>query len=188
MKMLSVIVFLACSILNSRSDDWVIHGALGTNPWIGFTRISYDQKSIDRLTLSYGATTDWLDLFDGWTKTDISYIFSIYTNGEVAVIPEMEGWNTSEIFPGTWGSCSSISWFIEDGPPDYLGGDSIDGPTVPGEYWVDWSDHGTIRIETSKPSDFGKWLGDGSVNPHYVEPLAPWKPNRGKHLGKLQAK
>lgn len=52
----------------------------------------------------------------------------------------------------------------------------------PGEFWIDFDSTGTPRLSTSKPSDFGKWLWDGSFNPNYIDPLSvvPQKSKRGR--------
>jgi len=69
--------------------------------------------------------------------------------------------------------------------PNYSGG-SGDGfteivmPFTGTEYWIDFSPDGSARVSTTQPGDFGKWAWDGSVNPNYVEPLAPAKKAHGK--------
>lgn len=82
----------------------------------------------------------------------------------------------------TWGSVS-----VNGPTPDFNGGGS---PVIlyvgGGEFWIDFAPNGTVRINISEPSDFGKWAWDGSINPNWVEPLSVVE--HGKHLAKGHAK
>lgn len=77
---------------------------------------------------------------------------------------------------------SDVWWFGISGPyPDYSGTvgsmfpETRNSFPVPGEYWIDfYPDNCGFRVTTSKPSDFGKWSWNGSVNPSWIEP-APLK-------------
>lgn len=69
---------------------------------------------------------------------------------------------------------------ISQGYPDYNNEQCADLPLSGGEFWIDFSPLGMVRVSNSPPSDFGKWLWDGSINPNYIEPLSPIWNKRGK--------
>lgn len=72
-----------------------------------------------------------------------------------------------------------VDVWVEGAIPDYFGYSDY-GALATGEYWFDISPAGyDFRLSTTQPTDFGKWLWDGSINPNYVSPLAP-----KKHHGK----
>lgn len=191
MKTIICILAILCCI-STHATDWTVHGAAGTNPWIGFERVGDTGTTQEFITLQYGTTSDYSEFFDGWLAqyevwdgvTWQTSDWYVWTNGPVATVSEI--WITSGIpYNPQWGGgTSSINWFIEDGPPNFNGGSSFDMvDAIPGEYWVDWSADGVIRIVQTAPFDFGKWLSDGSINPSWVEPpLAPVQ--QGKRLAK----
>lgn len=180
--LLSLIVLTTPAI----SADWIIHAAPGTNPFIGFSRVSTDGTHIESLTAMYGVDPTFSYAMDGWS---IRYnpqdaVYSPYSSGSVFTIDD--SWITQEIpYSPIYGSISVQYWAIEGIPPGWIGYSEQEMSwAFIGEYWIDWASNMQIRISQTEPSDFGKWLGDGSINPNYVEPIAPLKSNRGKHLGK----
>lgn len=52
-----------------------------------------------------------------------------------------------------------------------------------GTTWVDWNNDGTVRASAVRPSDFGKWLQSGSVNPAYSPTQPPNPPGSGDTKG-----
>lgn len=165
MKKTVLILSVLIISISAQSSDWIIHGAFGTNPWVGFAKC--ENGSVSMMQRMYGVATDWNSNFDGWVDPAAC---EVATNGEVLVISG--DWTPSAITCEDYSSCSSHNWFIEDGWPNFNGGSSQDMEgTIPGEYWIDWSPTGVIRIESSRPLDFGKWMSDGSINPYYTEPI-----------------
>lgn len=189
MKLKLAVILVALSVFSAVAEDWSVHAVAGTNPWIGFEKVGDSGTTQEFLTLQYGTTSDYSAFFDGWlcqTKVwdGIAWTrtgWTVWTNGQTACVSER--WITTGIpYDPQWGGgTSSVNWFIEDGPPNFYGGSSFDMVNSnPGEYWVDWSFAGDIRVVQSKPEDFGKWLSDGSVNPYWVEPVAPLQKKHGK--------
>lgn len=182
MRTILIVLLSCCSVFGS---GWTIHGFIGTNPWIGFSRYASDCSTVELIGFQYGVNSDFTTNQDAWLRTDntetVSHWGELATNGPVLQVDE--SWGTIELLPTvcpTGVSASSINWFIEDGAPDFLGGSSVVGPPIPGEYWVDWDSFGTIRIRGIQPGDFGKYLHDGSINPNYVTPLVKDKGHK-KH-------
>lgn len=168
-----------------RAADWTLHGALGSNPWCGFHRVSPDRTHIEMRHFGYGIDPTWSFDWDGWIEGDNSGFWE-YATGSVLTLSS--DWGTTEIlYDPIYGSSSSINWGIEDGPPYFNGWGSQEAPAIPGEYWIDWTFDGLIRISSSQPVDFGKWEWDGSVNPYWIPPLLP-QPLPGKHLAKGHSK
>jgi hypothetical protein len=63
--------------------------------------------------------------------------------------------------------------------PVYL---DIDGQT---EVWLDWNSDTTLRVTwgPTAPTDFNRYLHDGTQNPNWVAPLTVSAPGKGKKLG-----
>lgn len=63
-------------------------------------------------------------------------------------------------------------WTVDiSGPwPDFNGLNSVTSPGIcdGGEFWIDFSASGTVRISATQPVDFGKWAWDGLINPSWV--------------------
>lgn len=73
--------------------------------------------------------------------------------------------------------CRMTCWVVSGPYPDYEGWYLWSVPfwsegMTPGEYWIDFALDGTARINTTQPSDFGKWAWDGTINPSWVEPVS----------------
>jgi len=152
--------------------SWVIHGALGTNPGIGFSRVAASADHIELIQFEYGVDPSFSFNADEWCVS-FGLSYSFYSSG--AVLSLDDSWGTVEIpYSPNYGTSSAVYWSIEDGAPIFNGNSIQIAPAIPGEYWIDWSSLGVIRITAGAtgPPDFGKYLSDGSINPNYVEPLA----------------
>lgn len=176
MKSLIAVLFTVVLIATAMGSDWKIHAYLGTNPFVGFHRIT--STTLEHIDLMYGVEPRlWEDYWDGWSISR-NYYWQEYTNGPVLVLAESEGWHCLEIpwanYGFGWASGSTTSFSIEDGPPDFLGAGCQDGPASSGEYWIDWDPYavGTIRVSSSEPEEFGKYLSTGLLNPYWTEPFS----------------
>lgn len=90
---------------------------------------------------------------DGYTKTT-----------------DINGWTDTMSFLAD-STPEDASWYLFGGYPDYGGEElGIGGnlPLVGGEFWIDFGPFGVARVNTSQPSDFGKWAWDGSINPSWT--------------------
>ena len=182
--LLSVAILSLLSV-NLTAADWVIHAAPGTNPFIGFSRVSTDGATIESIQAMYGVDPTFSYATDAWSIVYLPYegAYHHFVTGTVFTVDD--SWITQAIpYSPDYGSISVQFWAIEGLPPDWIGWSDRDmGDTTVGEYWVDWASDGTIRITNSAPADFGKWLGDGSINPLYVEPMPLAPPKKGKAKG-----
>lgn len=193
MKTLILLLALQVYALSAIAQTWTIHGAkdnylyiqsdgpsleFGDNFWAlqwfehGQWDWAFDQDFPDYS--DSGISTFVFDGSDQYSQSS----WSGYSNVLIFDIPEL-----------MTGPISLIRATLTGPYPDYYGDWSeYILPSYGGEYWIDFSEVGIVRISTSQPNDFGKWAWDGSINPNYVEPISPLKSNRGKHLGKQQSK
>ena len=69
---------------------------------------------------------------------------------------------------------------------------TFDPPSIPtgitpfqsGDVWIDWNADGSLRVSNSaiEPTEFGKWLSDGSLNPNYIGPPVSSKKHGKAHF------
>lgn len=181
MKLLLALVALCVSVAIGVSETWTIHGA--RENWMVFAvrhwnfpnqqirviwnyhNFPYEQQSgfynsiysdTEPILLSY---SEILEHRDTW-------IFDA-PSGSIGICESL--WGGNEEYYGWWSY--PFGW-------PYTFADWIQ---TPGEYWIDFESGGIPRLSTSIPSDFGKWLWDGSINPNYVEPLILSKSKIRKH-------
>lgn len=134
-------------------------------------------------TSSYFVAFDYLTGDTFYTNGNY-YYWSFPSTDESVVIPSMDeakaicaDWLSDHIAP--YAGATEVEWneiWISDLPDWNSWGwtESIDCTL---DWWADWDSVGA-RFSNSKPSDFGKYLWDGSINPNYAEPLVLKKNRR----------
>lgn len=193
--MKSIILFLSIVVsLTCRAEMLTVHGAIDNylmvavsgpklpcNPYVSYWIGSADPAS----SWYWGATWSWpydqtsppiIDSGEYFIINDCSFgegNLPYYTNQQF-------GWTEShsiEITPDV----RQCEWNLADPMGGYFMwiGDLF--PSMTGEYWVDFNPDCTGRVSTVKPTDFGKWAWDGSINPSWVEPVSLKVKGHKKH-------
>lgn len=127
--------------------------------WGTFSRIGiFDSLTGDQAYLYI--ETDWLGLSTVIPSlADAEVYFAAFLETHLANYPNptVSGW---------------VELDIAD-EPDYFSWNYINDNGSPGsintslDWWVDWDQNGA-RFSNSRPSDFGKWMWNGSINPSWT--------------------
>lgn len=125
---------------------------------------------------------DWDQIYPQYSDSGVE-IFTFNGTDGYNKTTDFNGWSETMTFSAP-SEAEDASWYLFGGAPDYggeewnLGGSlSLTG----GEFWIDFGPASIARVSESKPSDFGKWSWDGSINPSWVEPAGKGRGHVKKH-------
>lgn len=134
--------------------------AWGAAEWFSSVGFDYGWDVANPAIISSGVLSEY------WDSNSVSF-------ATVISVPGFQNTLTcSAVYPDT----AAVYWSLSGGYPDYFGSAGGTLSFTGGEFWIDFDPSTTSlvqvgRISNSQPSDFGKYLWDGSVNPNYVAPL-----------------
>lgn len=193
-NLIALATLLFC--ISSNASTWTIHGFRDNYTGASICGPLLSCTVPPSINVAYWKDGDHLYEYMAYAHLDYDndLLYPDYAYSGVSAYTNVcDGEYTTEFYPvllsASWqftisGDATFADFWLYGPQPDYNGESRGTLPLSGGEFWIDFDSTGIARVSTSEPSDFGKWAWDGSINPNYVEPIAPLKSTRGKHLGK----
>lgn len=182
MKCLLIVLVVLCST-TSQAATWTIHGCKDNYSKVFWANgVANQWNFVGYVQFDYTWDVLYPDQVDSGTYYTTGDGIDHFTYGYQDVL-SLDVDDRVQNPPGGWpiGECLS---FLSGPAPDYVnypGEVDLIPLTQPGEYWLDFGPGGIPRVVfgSAGPIDFGKWAWDGSINPHFTEPMLA-----KKHHGK----